>query len=44
LNDWVKGKYYALKADQEVPQAKDLAPETDLTINFFHYFACIQML
>jgi putative transposase len=31
--DWVKGKYYALKADQEVPQAKDLAPETDLIIN-----------
>ena len=30
--DWVKGKYYALKADQEVPQAKDLAPETDLII------------
>lgn len=31
--DWVKGKYYALKADQEVPQAKDLAPKTDLIIN-----------
>ena len=31
--DLVKGKYYALKADQEVPQAKDLAPETDLIIN-----------
>ena len=31
--DWVKGKYYTLKADQEVPQAKDLAPETDLIIN-----------
>ena len=30
--DWVKGKYYALKTDQEVPQAKDLAPETDLII------------
>ena len=31
--DWVKGNYYALKADQEVPQAKDLVPETDLIIN-----------
>jgi len=30
--DWVKGKYYALKADQEVPQAKELAPEADLII------------
>jgi hypothetical protein len=28
--DWVKGKYYALKADQEVPQAKDLAPAKSL--------------
>jgi len=31
--DWVKGKYYLLKADQEVPQAKNLAPETDLIIH-----------
>ena len=31
--DWVKGKYYALKSDQEVPQMKGLAPETDLIIN-----------
>ena len=31
--DWVKGKYYAAKTDQEVPQAKELAPETDSIIN-----------
>ena len=31
--DWLKGKYYALKADQEVPQAKDLAPEVDSIID-----------
>ena len=31
--DWVKGKYYALQADQEVPQAKELAPEADSIIN-----------
>ena len=31
--DWVKGKHYALKADQEVPPAKDRAPETDFIIN-----------
>jgi REP element-mobilizing transposase RayT len=30
--DWVKGKYHALKTDEEVPQARDLAPETDLII------------
>ncbi|MBW2544564.1 MAG: transposase [Deltaproteobacteria bacterium] len=31
--DWVKGKYYAVKADQEVPQAQYLAPEAELIIN-----------
>jgi len=31
--DWVKGKYYAVKADQEVPQAKGLATEVDSIIN-----------
>ena len=31
--DWVKGNYYALKTDQEVPQAKELAPEADTVIN-----------
>ena len=31
--NWVKGKYYALKVHQEVPQARDLAAETDLTIS-----------
>ena len=31
--DWVKGKYYAVKSDQEVPQAQDLAPEADSIIN-----------
>lgn len=30
--EWIKGKYYALKDDQEVPQAKELAPEADLII------------
>ncbi len=30
--DWVKGKYYSLKADEEVPQAKELAPEADSII------------
>ena len=29
----VKGKYYAVKGDQEVPQAKELAPEADSIIN-----------
>jgi chromosomal replication initiation ATPase DnaA len=36
--DWVKGKYYALKADQEVPQAKELAPEADSIINAVYRF------
>ncbi len=31
--DWVKGKYYAVKSDQEVPQAQELAPEADSIIN-----------
>ena len=31
--EWVKGKCYAVKIDQEVPQAKDLAPEVDYIIN-----------
>ena len=31
--DRVKDKHYALKADQEVPQAKELAPEADTVIN-----------
>ncbi len=31
--DWVKGKYYEVKADQEVPQSKELAPETESIIN-----------
>jgi len=30
--DWVKGKYYAVKAEEEVPQAKELAPEAELII------------
>ncbi len=29
----VKDKYYAVKGDQEVPQAKELAPEADSIIN-----------
>ena len=34
--DWVNGKYYDLKADQEVPQAKELAPETVLMLRDVH--------
>ena len=30
--DWVKGKYYVLKSDQEVPKAKECAPEAESTI------------
>jgi REP element-mobilizing transposase RayT len=30
--DWVKGKYYDLKMDEEVPQAKELAPEPEVII------------
>jgi REP element-mobilizing transposase RayT len=31
--NWVKGKYYTLKSDQDVPQAKELAPEANTVIN-----------
>lgn len=42
--DWVKGKYYnTIKVDQEIPQAKDLAPETDLIINSVCKFYDISM-
>lgn len=30
--DWVKGKYYALKADDDIPQSKELAPGNDAII------------
>jgi REP element-mobilizing transposase RayT len=30
--DWVKGKYYRLAADPDVPQAKELAPSADMII------------
>jgi len=30
--DWVKGKYYALKVDDDIPQSKELAPEKDAII------------
>jgi REP element-mobilizing transposase RayT len=30
--DWVKGKYYGAKTDQDVPQAKELAPTPDIII------------
>ena len=30
--DWVKGRYYEMKADEDIPQAKDLAPAPDLII------------
>jgi len=31
--DWVKGKYYEAKANQEIPQVKELAPETEAIMN-----------
>jgi len=31
--DWVKGQYYAVKSDEDVPQAKELAPGADLIID-----------
>ncbi len=30
--DWVKGKYYALKVNDDIPQSKELAPEKDAII------------
>ncbi|MBC8481299.1 MAG: transposase [Planctomycetes bacterium] len=30
--DWVKGKYHALKADDDIPQSKELAPGKDAII------------
>ena len=30
--DWVKGKYYERKLDDEVPESRELAPEKDLII------------
>jgi REP-associated tyrosine transposase len=30
--DWVKGEYYALKADDDIPQPKELAPGKDSII------------
>jgi len=30
--DWVKGSYYEMKADEDIPQAKDLAPDPGLII------------
>ncbi len=30
--DWVKGKYYALKVDDDIPQSKELAPGKDAII------------
>lgn len=31
--DWIRGRYYPLKADEEVPQAKELAPDADLIVS-----------
>ena len=31
--DWVKGQYYAVKSDQDVPQGKELAPAAHLIID-----------
>jgi len=30
--DWVKGKYYAIKVDDDIPQSKELAPGKDTVI------------
>ena len=30
--DWVKGKYYAIKVDDDIPQSKELAPSRDSII------------
>jgi len=30
--DWVKGRYYEMKTDEDIPQAKDLAPVPELII------------
>ena len=30
--NWVKGRYYEMKAEEDIPQAKDLAPAPDLII------------
>ena len=30
--DWVKGKYYAIKVDDDIPQSKELAPSRDAII------------
>jgi REP element-mobilizing transposase RayT len=31
--DWLKGTYYALKIDDNIPQSKDLAPDKKIIIN-----------
>ena len=33
FTDWVKGQYFALKDDQEIPQAKELTPSLNMIIN-----------
>ena len=30
--DWVKGKYYEMKADEDIPEVKDLAPYPELIV------------
>ncbi len=31
--DWIKGKYYALKINDDIPQSKELAPDAKVIIN-----------
>jgi REP element-mobilizing transposase RayT len=33
FTDWVKGRYYGLKDDGEIPQAKELAPESEIIMD-----------
>jgi len=33
FTDWIKGQYFALKDDQEIPQAKELKPSLNVIIN-----------
>ncbi|MBC2717526.1 MAG: hypothetical protein HF978_19650 [Desulfobacteraceae bacterium] len=36
--DWVKGEYYARKTDDEIPQAKTLAPEKEQIIKYVNRY------
>ena len=41
--DWVKGQYYAVKSDQDVPQAKELAPAAHLIMDAVCEFYNVSM-